>query len=228
MKVSTSCVYAMRAIGTNRIKIGATTDLESRKASVQTGCPFPVEIVATWEGDRCLEIALHHKLEAFRVQGEWFEIDEAAIMEAVKGIALPQFATVYKQHSYSSRPRHDKKNSLQMSGMRYEMNFRANTDGVTLAQIRFRSTSRDRFSICVGEYLVGKLSQSQLNTLKAGRLTKPIANQLERQSNLCTEVWQKLYARSGKGNRSVKTQTRADGSLVITLPKVVESTEVAA
>lgn len=69
-----SYVYAIRAIGTNRIKIGTTTNLKGRTSGVQTGCPFPVEVIATWEGDRQFETALHRELAEYRAQGEWFEV----------------------------------------------------------------------------------------------------------------------------------------------------------
>jgi hypothetical protein len=71
-----SYIYAIKAVGTNRYKIGTTTDLKGRLATVQTGCPYPAQIVATWDGDRRLETAIHRELAEYRRVGEWFEIEE--------------------------------------------------------------------------------------------------------------------------------------------------------
>lgn len=78
-----SCIYAIRAIGTNRIKIGTTLNLQKRRSSVQTGCPYPVEIVAYWEGDYRLETLIHRYFEKRRKQGEWFEVSIQEIEQAV-------------------------------------------------------------------------------------------------------------------------------------------------
>lgn len=78
-----SFIYAIKAIGTNRYKIGTTTDLKGRLAGVQTGCPYPAQIVATWEGDRRLETAIHRELADVRKVGEWFEVELKGIQEAV-------------------------------------------------------------------------------------------------------------------------------------------------
>jgi hypothetical protein len=75
-------------------------------------------------------------------------------------------------------------NSLQFSGMRYEIGYRTGKDAVTIAQVRLRTSAQPRFSICIGEYRVGNLSQTQLHTLKAGRLSTSLKLRLERESNL--------------------------------------------
>jgi hypothetical protein len=73
---ASSYIYAIKAVGTSRYKIGTTTDLKGRLATVQTGCPYPAQIVATWDGDRRLETAIHRELAEYRRVGEWFEIEE--------------------------------------------------------------------------------------------------------------------------------------------------------
>jgi hypothetical protein len=96
-----SYIYAIKAVGTNRYKIGTTTDLKGRLATVQTGCPYPAQIVATWEGDRRLETAIHRELAEYRQVGEWFEVELEGIQEAVgkvlgaeKAKPLPPLITV--------------------------------------------------------------------------------------------------------------------------------------
>jgi hypothetical protein len=69
------CVYAIRAIGTSKIKIGTTSNLSVRLATIQQCTPFPLEIAASWPGDERLEKLLHEELADYRLYGEWFEID---------------------------------------------------------------------------------------------------------------------------------------------------------
>ena len=45
-------VYVIRAVGTRRIKIGFTTQPKERLASLQTGSPFPLEMISCRPGDR--------------------------------------------------------------------------------------------------------------------------------------------------------------------------------
>lgn len=103
-----SYVYAINARGTNRYKVGTTTDLKGRLAGVQTGCPYPAEIVATWVGDRRLETALHRELAAYRRVGEWFEIDDEWIIgwkvwRIMAGLANPLTPTEEKESARLSK-----------------------------------------------------------------------------------------------------------------------------
>lgn len=64
-------VYFLRA--GDFIKIGKTTDdTGNRVASLQTGCPFPIEVLATIRGGRRREARLHKTFAALRAHGEWF------------------------------------------------------------------------------------------------------------------------------------------------------------
>lgn len=67
-------VYVMWAKGANRIKIGHSFSPKDRLRAIQTGCPFPVEILATWPGSQELERRIHRYLSQFRQVGEWFEV----------------------------------------------------------------------------------------------------------------------------------------------------------
>jgi len=65
-------IYIMRA--DVRIKIGwCAGNVEKRKAELQTGCPHPLEVLATFAGSREEEAALHRDFADLRVQGEWFQ-----------------------------------------------------------------------------------------------------------------------------------------------------------
>jgi len=67
-------VYVIHAVGTNRIKIGYTTDLKARLRSLQTAAPFPLQMLANWPGTEARERRVHRYLSQFRKVGEWFEV----------------------------------------------------------------------------------------------------------------------------------------------------------
>lgn len=55
------------------IKVGFSHNSpDKRLRSIQTGCPYKVEILIVKEGASALEGMLHGHLKEFRVQGEWF------------------------------------------------------------------------------------------------------------------------------------------------------------
>jgi hypothetical protein len=64
--------YIIRLNNSKLIKIGRTTDIDSRIRNIKTANPFVNEVVY-YEGD--IERYLHRCLSMFRVRGEWFDID---------------------------------------------------------------------------------------------------------------------------------------------------------
>lgn len=66
-------VYVIHATGTNRIKLGFSTKPKERLAQLQTGSPFPLQMLACWPGSRARENRLHRYMAQFRQVGEWFE-----------------------------------------------------------------------------------------------------------------------------------------------------------
>lgn len=78
-------VYFLRA--GEFIKIGKTTgDPTSRVAQLQTGCPFPIEVLATMRGGRGREAKLHKKFAALRAHGEWFHASPV-LMAFIDGLS---------------------------------------------------------------------------------------------------------------------------------------------
>jgi hypothetical protein len=64
-------VYFLSAGGF--IKIGTTRgSADSRIRSIQTGCPFPIEVLGVIPGGASAERALHSKFSHLRTHGEWF------------------------------------------------------------------------------------------------------------------------------------------------------------
>lgn len=83
-------IYAVRAVGTDFIKIGRTGELNARDRlhMLQTGCPFELELIAVGEGGRVEEQRLHLSLRAARAHHmrEWFK-DCEAVQKAIRWIA---------------------------------------------------------------------------------------------------------------------------------------------
>lgn len=64
-------VYFLRA--GDFVKIGkATGAATSRVSQLKTGCPFPIEVVATIPGGYAKEGAIHRRFASIRAHGEWF------------------------------------------------------------------------------------------------------------------------------------------------------------
>lgn len=68
-------VYIIRAGDTDLYKIGYTEcSPESRRASLQTGNPHPLHVIAAWDGTMSDEKKVHGLLDCYRREGEWFEL----------------------------------------------------------------------------------------------------------------------------------------------------------
>ncbi|QVJ07708.1 hypothetical protein [Sphingopyxis phage VSN-002] len=58
------------------VKIGYTTgSVETRRRSLQTGCPFSLNILAFAPGEPVDERRLHDRFAAYRGYGEWFSLE---------------------------------------------------------------------------------------------------------------------------------------------------------
>ena len=67
-------IYLVRA--GDRIKIGyAESDVPGRIKTLQTGCPTPLTLLATFPGGRSVEASLHRRYAHLRTTGEWFRAD---------------------------------------------------------------------------------------------------------------------------------------------------------
>lgn len=71
------------------IKIGkATGKADYRVSQLQTGCPYPIEVIGTVAGSYGLETELHQRFRHLRSYGEWFHVAddlEAAISDMIGG-----------------------------------------------------------------------------------------------------------------------------------------------
>ena len=66
-------VYFIHAPDLGRVKIGYTSDPDSRLSSMQTGSPCQLVLARLERGNRDLERRLHHRFREKRIHGEWFD-----------------------------------------------------------------------------------------------------------------------------------------------------------
>lgn len=68
-------VYAIRAGDSSHIKIGYSQSPVRRLATLQSGSPLPLKLVATVKGDRFIEEHVHTAFGGCmtRLSGEWFD-----------------------------------------------------------------------------------------------------------------------------------------------------------
>lgn len=68
-------IYFVLAKGSKRVKIGYTkSGVESRIASLSTGCPTEPILILTKEGDQLVEANYHQRFKSLRAVGEWFDL----------------------------------------------------------------------------------------------------------------------------------------------------------
>jgi hypothetical protein len=78
-------VYGIRIIGERPIKIGITKDLKSRLSTMQTGNykTYYIAFAVLTESPLELERELHEMFGAQRLRGEWFDIDQQDLINAI-------------------------------------------------------------------------------------------------------------------------------------------------
>ena len=73
------CVYAIRARGTPRVKVGHTANVDARLSNLQVGSPDPLDIEFLFfcAEHRTLERNAHRRLreEGRHHRGEWFRVE---------------------------------------------------------------------------------------------------------------------------------------------------------
>lgn len=68
-------LYVMQMGKTGAIKVGRSSNVETRKRQLQTGCPYEIRILLVAENQGHREKFLHREMRQFRLRGqrgEWF------------------------------------------------------------------------------------------------------------------------------------------------------------
>lgn len=87
-KATGEVVYFLRA--GEFVKIGkATGSASSRVSQLKTGCPFPIEVMATIPGGIDKEHSLHQQFSHIRAHGEWFHA-HPSLLSFIKTVSRGQ------------------------------------------------------------------------------------------------------------------------------------------
>lgn len=84
-----SQVYFLRQIGTDRIKIGYSCNMNGRISALNTSMPEKLELLATVSGARDAEARLHKRFARYRIKGEWYRL-EGKLAEYVAKLPKPK------------------------------------------------------------------------------------------------------------------------------------------
>lgn len=57
------------------VKIGVSTDPEHRRNTIQSSSPYPVELLAVFDGGQEEEDRLQHLFKQYHERGEWFRVE---------------------------------------------------------------------------------------------------------------------------------------------------------
>ncbi len=82
-------VYLVRCKGFDFYKIGVSkVSVEHRLSSLQTGCPFDLEVLHTGYslGYRSIETLLHNKYRLYNERGEWFKLNNNLVNDVIMDI----------------------------------------------------------------------------------------------------------------------------------------------
>ena len=112
-------IYLIRAKKTDLYKIGYTNgDPEERMKSMQTGCPYELEIIETSLGGKEKEKRFHHffKDHKTRDKGEWFKFDSNIIQDVKDKMSNSQFSDKLKQIGFLKDHREYLLKEVGMSG----------------------------------------------------------------------------------------------------------------
>lgn len=96
-----SFVYILRMKSpVGEIKIGTSRDVRNRVNSLQTGCPYNLEILATRPGGVREEAELHRRFRHARLRGEWY-LPDSGLLEYVTDLpdVLPSYEGPLPAHA---------------------------------------------------------------------------------------------------------------------------------
>lgn len=82
-------VYLLRLGDTNYFKVGMTTDVNGRIATLQTATPFDLHLVmaAAHKNAFVVEHDMHEMLKLYRVRNEWFQCDQAEVVRVFEAVS---------------------------------------------------------------------------------------------------------------------------------------------
>jgi hypothetical protein len=100
----TGQVYVIGLQNSRLVKIGHSYAPEKRLWFLQVSSPFQLSLLATFDGGRDLEEALHQHYSACHIRGEWFELGDDPMEEVGTAVALG-VADLPSSRRATNRPR---------------------------------------------------------------------------------------------------------------------------
>lgn len=123
-----------------KVKIGSSGQpIKQRFITIQSNCPFDVEILLFVEGMRTIEKYLHNMFKSDNIRGEWFRLSPE-IQAFINNPQLPQIEEKYKPTVRISNGDDEEIESLYSQGS--SLNKIAEQTGYTYAQVRTYVTRR--------------------------------------------------------------------------------------
>ncbi len=71
-KKVTGYIYFIQMDRIGPVKIGFTKNIEKRLVSLQTACPYPLNLLCIFPGNEDMETDIHSCFKEMRMEGEWF------------------------------------------------------------------------------------------------------------------------------------------------------------
>lgn len=83
-------VYLIQCVESGAVKIGHADDPVKRLAQLQTGNPGTLALLGSFRGGAVEEGELHTRFAGDRLQGEWFDLDEADLSSLLERVEQEQ------------------------------------------------------------------------------------------------------------------------------------------
>lgn len=130
-------LYFIEAPAVNAMKIGITSDLDQRIASIQHALPIEIAVAATVMGTARQEHALHLRFARIRMRGDWFvitdelrafvgalkQMDERSVSRVLSRMRTP--AKAKRVHKSTARVRREDDDSIRTAASRGQQRTRA-------------------------------------------------------------------------------------------------------
>jgi T5orf172 domain. len=103
-------VYIVHGVGTNYIKVGKSTNLQKRLADLQSGVPFPLQLISVQlvhDADE-VEATIQRRYAHYLSRGEWFALPEHLLRQWPIDAPVLSFFPA-KEASVTTAPRKEAK-----------------------------------------------------------------------------------------------------------------------
>jgi len=89
-------IYLLGTLEYRVAKIGSTDNIKQRISSLQTSCPFDLELIASRDGDCALERQIHQAAKHLHKAREWFHLSDELVALFKQSYADPVFQNTHR------------------------------------------------------------------------------------------------------------------------------------